>query len=811
MIIPARKILGVVLLMAVFLISSHGLAQEQSQGDQNSVAEGELPATAPELADIIPLATQLSGRLASLENEVAALSDISETERKYAEIEENLKGPEDLLQRMKDSGDFRFNKLAALRKAVEQEKALFEEISRPLRKAIGRLDASRGEWLGEKKRWSEWESLLLKEGVPDQIKSTFSMADHTIDTALKLVLEQLQAMLQVQNKAGHIHAGIIALAAESDGLISDRRRGVVLDAFPPMFSSQYFSQFGSELWYEMHKGLEDISWPDNRFFARQGWIVLLQSFLSIIVIIAIYRNRQTLNGSERWRFLAARPFSAGLFLGVITAIWLYEYRGAPDSWLLACKMVGVISFARLFVCLIKSSWKRQFVYGSMIVYIVNSLLYVIGMPFPIFRLYTVLTALAGLLFCLRWAGQSVRDQDSGLYAGSLRLGAFLFLVIIIAELWGKAELGVYLFISLFISIGVVLPFILLRKIILGGLEWIFYGTALRRVNLPQSDADALVRRSAFFVDVFLWGLIVLPAILMIWGSYESLKEATKALLALGFNMGSLRINVGLVIISASILYGSFLISWILQILFINQVLVKRGVERGIRLSIGRLVHYALTFVGFLLAIAALGFEITKLTIILSALGVGIGFGLQSVVNNFVSGLILLFERPVRVGDTIELAGNWAEIKKIGLRATTVQTFDQADVIIPNADLVTHQVTNWTLSNRRVRLIIPVGVAYGSEIPLVVETLMACGKANARVAKTPEPQVLFLSFGESSLDFELRVWILDVDDRLQIRSELHQEIDRSFRAAKIQIAFPQRDLHLRSLDEPVILRPPETPT
>jgi small-conductance mechanosensitive channel len=210
-----------------------------------------------------------------------------------------------------------------------------------------------------------------------------------------------------------------------------------------------------------------------------------------------------------------------------------------------------------------------------------------------------------------------------------------------------------------------------------------------------------------------------------------------------------------------------------------------------------------------LAISILGFEITKLTIMLSALGVGIGFGLQGVVNNFVSGLILLFERPVRVGDYIELGGTWCEIKRIGLRATTVQTFDQADVIIPNADLVINQVTNWTLSNRRARLIIPVGVAYGSDVPLVIETLMACVDGHSTVANTPAPQVLFLSFGESSLDFELRVWILDVDQRLTTQSELHQEIDRRFREAKIEIAFPQRDLHLRSGDESVILRAPGT--
>jgi small-conductance mechanosensitive channel len=179
------------------------------------------------------------------------------------------------------------------------------------------------------------------------------------------------------------------------------------------------------------------------------------------------------------------------------------------------------------------------------------------------------------------------------------------------------------------------------------------------------------------------------------------------------------------------------------------------------------------------------------------------------VNNFVSGLILLFERPVRVGDYIEFGGNWAEIKRIGIRATTVQTFDQADVIIPNADLITNQVTNWTLSNRQVRLVIPVRVAHGSDVTLVTETLMACAKANPKAAKTPAPQVLFLSFGESSLDFELRVWALDADEMMNVISELHHQIDRSFREAQIEIAFPQQDLHVRSMDESIILRPPET--
>jgi small-conductance mechanosensitive channel len=195
----------------------------------------------------------------------------------------------------------------------------------------------------------------------------------------------------------------------------------------------------------------------------------------------------------------------------------------------------------------------------------------------------------------------------------------------------------------------------------------------------------------------------------------------------------------------------------------------------------------------------LGVDLTKMTLLASALGVGIGFGLQTIVNNFVCGLILLLERPLRVGDTIELSGQPAKIAKIGLRSTTVRTPDQADMIIPNTELITNRVTNWTLTNRQARSIIPVGVAYGSDIALVMQTLKECALAHSGVLKSPEPQVLFRSFGDSSLDFELRVWVADIDTRLQVVSDLHQDIDRRFRQAGIEIPFPQRDLHVRSVE------------
>lgn len=805
----AEKIFALVLPLAVLLLSSNVLAHEESQVNQPADARPELSLTVPDLADIIPLAAKLSGRLADLENKVKGGPDISALDRKFTGVESNLKGPAGQLQQLKDSRDRRYTKLVELKEEIELEKESFEDITKPLNEAILQLGAWRSEWLAEKQRWNQWQSVLLKEGALDRLEAAFAKTDVTIEAALNLIRPQLEAMLTVQEKAGNIHTRLNALAAELDSLLLAGREGVLLEKFPPMFSPTYFSQFSSGLWYAVQKGLNNISWPDSQFFARHGWTVFIQGLVSLVVIVAIFRNRQKLNDSKHWRFLAARPISGGFFLGVMTTLAFYEYVGIPAMWKLAYTVVGLISFARLTGALVDTTWKRQFVYGLITVLIVTRLLNVVGLPLPLYRIYTVLAALVGLIFWLRWAVDSRHHKDFSLYTWLLRLGSVFFVIIIMAEIWGKEGLAEYLFVSLIRTITVVLVFMLFMHMIHGGLEWLFRTSPLRRATVLYKDTDAIIRRAAIFIDVTLCGLLLLPLILMIWRIYGNLQDAIKGLWAFGFNLGSQRISVGLVIVSVGILYGAFLVSWILQKLLVDEVLVTRRMEMGVRVSIGRLVHYVLIFVGFVLALLVLGFEFTKLTILLSALGVGIGFGLQAVVNNFISGLILLFERPVRVGDYIEFGGNWSEIKRIGLRATTVQTFDHADVIIPNGDLINNQVTNWTLSNRLVRIHIPVGVAHGSDVSLVMNTLMTCAAVNPKVAKTPAPYVLFLNFGESSLDFELRVWAVDADEMLFAKSELLEEIDRSFRQAGIVIAFPQRDLHLRSTDESAVLQYSET--
>jgi small-conductance mechanosensitive channel len=199
----------------------------------------------------------------------------------------------------------------------------------------------------------------------------------------------------------------------------------------------------------------------------------------------------------------------------------------------------------------------------------------------------------------------------------------------------------------------------------------------------------------------------------------------------------------------------------------------------------------------ILALGILGVDTTSLAVIFGALSIGIGFGLQTIFNNFISGLILLFERPIQVGDYVEVGGLWAEVKKINVRATVVQTFDNASVIIPNSEFISQQVTNWSFKDKRMRRNLEIGVAYGSDIDLVQKTLLDIVQKTPEVLKFPRPEVLFVDHGDSALIFRLRFWV-DVDDYWTASSQIRCDIDRRFRELNIEIAFPQRDLHIRTL-------------
>ena len=266
---------------------------------------------------------------------------------------------------------------------------------------------------------------------------------------------------------------------------------------------------------------------------------------------------------------------------------------------------------------------------------------------------------------------------------------------------------------------------------------------------------------------------------------------------LGFGLATTGVTLGDLGAFFIILWLSWIIARFVSFVLREELLPRLHVKEGVPFALTTFTRYAIIAIGFIAAVSVLGIPLDKLTIVLSALGVGIGFGLQGLVNNVVSGFVLLTERPIRLRDKIEIEGVLGHVSEIGIRASTIRTFDGAEVIVPNGDLISGRVVNWTLSARQQRVTIPVGVAYGTDPNQVLGILRKLAADNEKVLKTPAPLALFRGFGESSLDFELRIF-MDPSDVLDVPSAVTVAINEALKEAGIEIPFPQRDLHLRGV-------------
>ncbi|MFC2953236.1 DUF3772 domain-containing protein [Marinicaulis aureus] len=292
---------------------------------------------------------------------------------------------------------------------------------------------------------------------------------------------------------------------------------------------------------------------------------------------------------------------------------------------------------------------------------------------------------------------------------------------------------------------------------------------------------------------------VTPAVLVLFGVPSATVRDLAGQAVFGFNIGGVHIP------SVAKLFAAVLV---FVVIMAATKLIQRGVQQGplahsradigVQNSLITLMGYAGLVIALFASISSLGFDLGNLALIAGALSVGIGFGLQSIVNNFVSGLILLFERPIKVGDWIVTPSGEGTVKKISVRSTEIETFDRSSIIVPNSEFISSTVTNWTHKDRLGRITVPVGVSYGSDPEQVKEILLQCAHDHPQIVSYPEPFVTWMDFGASSLDFELRAYLADISKGLTVRTELRFAIFKAFTDAGVEIPFPQQDVYIKAM-------------
>ncbi len=315
----------------------------------------------------------------------------------------------------------------------------------------------------------------------------------------------------------------------------------------------------------------------------------------------------------------------------------------------------------------------------------------------------------------------------------------------------------------------------------------------------------LILLAASVVALITLGIFLPEHLPSLFGNLRA--DVRNALVRPYFHIGTLPVTPFFLVKTVLFFFLLSIITGMIRRFLLHRALIRTSLDEGQRYAFAHIMGYVVYLLGLLIGLQLVGLNLSNLVLLGSAIGIGLGFGLQNVANNFVSGIIILTERPIRVGDRVEVGGTNGDVVRIGSRSTWVQTNDNVVIIIPNSEFINNRVTNWTVNDRQVRFNVPLGVSYGSDPERVREVLLEVAGGHPDVLKDPGPEILFVGFGDSSLDFHLRVWTTTrVQTPLPLSSELYFSIFRAFKENGIEIPFPQRDLHLKTVSPSIRMDP-----
>jgi small-conductance mechanosensitive channel len=663
------------------------------------------------------------------------------------------------------------------------------------------VDSARSELERLAVRWNITAARQDSTTTPNLRARTLQVIDevHRVDSVLAARSSQVVAAeLALSGASSTITAELQGLAAAQ----AELRRDLLRRDSPPLWKSLVA---GGSL-ASVERGGLATTLPEIGWFVRgNAGRLLIHLLLTILILLIALTGRETVRSAaesshqlgEQYTILR-RPVAATLLLSCSVLMLLYPR--APLGVYDAALLLSAIPLLLLIPELIPDN-PRLPAFLAVGFLVVQRLSTVATVGHPASRLVQLFLSVAGaaLLWHALQPGGSLRRTEPRWRLYLQRLAWLLFgafVVAIVANILGNVTLADA------INSGVALSAylgILLRAVTM--VVDVFASAAVRTgakesrylAARGQQVDDALVRIVGT-IALLSWFIVSLKGF-QIW---EPVRDALGGALASSYTIGNVSLSLGTVLLFVLVLTIGVLAARLVSGIVEFDVMGRMDLRRGVSVTVGSLLRYLLIAAAFFMSLAAVGIDASNLAIVGGALGVGIGFGLQNIVNNFISGLVLAFERPVGVGDMVQVGSNTGEVKEIGIRASVIRTVEGAEVIVPNSELITQDVINWTRSGTLRRLEVPVGVAYGSDPARVIGLLTDVALAHPLVRGNPKPFALFLGFGESSLNFTVRAWT-DSLDWPMVRSDVALAIHAAFKESGIEIPFPQRELRLRSGD------------
>jgi small-conductance mechanosensitive channel len=791
-----RQISLVPILFALFVVC----AQAHAQSEPPDVGGAAVDWIRPE--DVAGRADALLRRLDAARADAAAAAALQQIEAGIAELGPDL---DSLLQRATAAIAQRASLAAIedvryeLEAAAAPLHAWQQELAAQAKRVAGILDD-----LAEARRvWSETrgrpETVAAGDVVTRRVESSLQAIDQAVAQLRTWQARVIAVSDQLVDRSTAVDAALELLQAET---VTKSTSLFVRDR-APLWQRGLAAQLRSEL-PRVPEQILAFNKSTRQYAARAARPLAVQVIIAVILMVILRsfstRAQARLASPQepsRAAQLLQRPYAIAVLLALLLSPALHPL--APQRFMQMLAVIALFPAARIIMLATERANLTAFAGLFVLLFLDRLALALAALPALTNAIFLLALAIAlGLAF---WFARRVRAVEAPWLRRAAQLATLGLALALLAGIGGWTDLATVLgrgiVASALAGLYVYAAVIVLEAL----LGYALASPTLRRSHLVDRNQTLLQRRierGLQWFGVGLWLYLLLGGL----GLRSAVADSLRALLRASVSVGALSFSIGGVLAFVLTLLAALLVVRIVTEVLDADVYPRTNLPRGIPYAVSTLLRYGVYTLGFILALAAAGVELSQLAIMLGGFGIGIGLGLQDLVKNFAAGLTLLFERRVHVGDAVQIPSQaiFGRVIAIGIRATVIRNFNGVEVVVPNNDLVSGAVTNWTLSDRLHRIEVPVGVAYGTDPDRVVALLLDVARSNDRMLADPAPQALFKGFGESSLDFVLRAW---TDNEYEPRtSELALTVHRSLCKAGIAIPFPQRDLHLASVSPEV---------